>query len=256
MRPGLFLLAVLLAGLPRSGAAEADGPVSLVLTYRARPETRVAFRTWLETEGGAQFARWRAEGVFAGVRILFATLAASAPVDAVVILDFARYTDSSRWQKIERQHPGGLSPAALQLAVPAGAHFADALSRGAAAGRVPTQSVWLLAFYEVLADQGRYRDYARNYIEPQMRGWVEAGALTGFTLLANQTPLHQPWDALLLLEYADLAALARRDQVKQAVRARLAATDPAWAEWSRDKGAVRKELSLFLADAIPLSAAP
>lgn len=256
MRLWLFLLAVLLAGLPRSVAAEADGPVSLVITYRARPETRVAFRTWLETKGAAQFARWRAEGVFARARILFSTLAASAPVDAVVILEFARYTDSVHWQKRERDYPGGLPPEALQLAAPASAHFGDVIGRGARAGGDPASAVYLVAFYEVLTEQIRYRDYVRGYVEPQMRGWIEAGALSGFTMLANQTPLHQPWDALLLLDYTDLPALARRDAVKKEVRTRLAATDPAWLEWSKDKGAVRKELSLFLADAIPLPAAP
>ena len=256
MRLRLFLLAVLLAGLTRSGAADADGPVSLVITYRARPETRVAFRAWLETKGAAQFARWRAEGVFAGARILFSTLAAGAPVDAVVILDFTRYTDSAPWLKREREYPGGLSPEALQLAAPASAHFGDMISRGAGTGGDPARAVYLVAFYEVLSDLPKYRDYVRGYVEPQMRGWIEAGALSGFTMLANQTPLHQPWDALLLLEYTDLPALARRDEVKKEVRARLAATDPAWLEWSKDKGSMRKELSLFLADSIPLPAAP
>lgn len=256
MRLRLFLLAVLLAGLPRSVAAEADGPASLVITYRARPENRVAFRTWLETKGAAQFAGWKSSGVFAEARILFGSLAATTAIDALVILDFARYTDCAAWKKVEQAFPGGLSPEALKLAAAESAQFADAISRGAAPGRDPTKAVYLVAFYEVPADMPRYRAYARGYVEPQMRGWLEAGVLSGFTLLANQAPLHHPWDALLVLEYSDLAGLARRDEVKRAVRTRLAATDPAWAEWSKDKGDLRKELSLLQADAIPLPASP
>jgi len=256
MRLRLFLLAVLVAGLSRSVAAEADGPVSVVITYRARPETRVAFRAWLETKGAAQFARWQAEGVFARAQILFGSLAANAPIDAVAILDFARYTDSAQWKQVERQFPGGLPPEALQLAAPASAHYADRICHGASASREPAKAAYLVAFYEVLADMPKYREYARGYVEPQLRGWIEAGVLSGYTMLANQAPLHHPWDALLVLEYTDLAGLARRDDVKKAVRARLAATDPAWVEWSKDKSDVRKELSLFVADAILLPAAP
>ncbi len=252
----ILVVVLFFAGLSLSGIANSDGPISLVIAYRARPETRVAFRTWLETKGAAQFARWRAEGVFAEIRILFSPLAGNAPVDALVLLDFARYTDSGRWMRLEREYPGGLTPEALQLAAPVSAHLAEGIARGAAARREPGKSVCLVAFYAVLTDMAKYRDYARGYVEPQMRGWIDAGVLTGFTMLANQAPLHDPWDAMLVLEYADLAALARRDEVKKAVRAQLAATDPAWAEWSRDKSDLRKELSLFVAEAIEISALP
>lgn len=256
MRLRLFLLAVLVAGLPRSVAAQADGPVSLVITYRARPEARVAFRAWLETKGAAQFARWQAEGVFARAQILFGSLAANAPIDAVAILDFVRYTDSAQWKQVERQFPGGLPPEALQFAAPASAHYADRICYRASASHEPAKAAYLVAFYEVLTDMPKYRDYARGYVEPQMRGWIEAGVLSGYTMLVNQAPLHHPWDALLVLEYTDLAGLARRDDVKKAVRTRLAATDPAWTGWSKDKSEVRKELSLFVADAILFPATP
>jgi hypothetical protein len=250
-----FILGCLIAVLVASAAANADGPASLVITYRAKAETRVAFRTWFETKGAAQFARWKSAGVFADAQILFGSLAANAPIDAVVILDFTRYTDSAQWKQVERQFPGGLPPEALQLATPASAHYADVISRGARATRDPAKAACLVAFYEVLADMSKYRDYARGYVEPQMHGWIESGALSGFTLLANQAPLHHPWDALLVLEYTDLAGLARRDEVKKAVRTRLAATDPVWVEWSKDKSDMRKELSLFIADTIVLPAA-
>lgn len=251
-----ILCLLLLAVLPLPGVAGGERPASLVITYRARPEARVAFRTWLETRGAAQFAGWRKAGVFAEAKILFGSLAATSTIDAMIILEFAHYTDCARWKEVERTHPGGLSPEALSLAAAESAQFADTISHGAGPGRDPTKAVYLVANYEVPSDMPRYRAYVQGYVAPQMRGWIEEGALAGFTLLANQSPLHHPWDALLVLEYSDLPGLARRDEVKREVRTRLAATDSAWAEWSKDKGELRKELSLFMADAINLPATP
>lgn len=249
----IFVLLVLgFAGALRLAAV--DSAVSLVLTYRAQPEHRVAFRAWWEGEGGRQFARWRAAGVFANARILFGSIAGNGPVDALVLIDFPRFSDLARWTAIEREFPGGLTADALKLAHPTSAHLAEPIA-GAATAAAPAGGVQLVAFYSVSIETARYRDYVRGYVEPQMRGWLEAGALKRYTLLANQAALHDPWDALLVLDYVDYPALARRDEVKRAVRERLAANDPAWAQWSRDKADVRRELSLFLTEAIPLPAA-
>ncbi len=234
------------------GAAATDAPVSLIITYRAKPERRAEFRAWFERDGAAQFGHWRKAGAFTDAQILFGSLAATSTIDALVILDFAHYTDSARWKEIERKFPGGLSPAALALAAPESSSYADVLTRGAAPTRDPTKAAFMIAFYEVITDTAKYRSYVEGYIAPQMRGWIDDGALGAFTTYYNQAPLGKPWDALLVLEYRDIAGLARRDEVKTAVRAKLATTNPAWVEWSKDKSAIRHELSLFIADAIPL----
>jgi len=251
-----LLFAFLAAAFAGRAAAESNGPASLVLTYRAPPATRAAFRAWLETKGAAQFAAWKKDGVFAEAQILFGSFAATSTLDAIIILDFAHYTDSARWKEVEKKFPGGLPAEALALAAPESASYADVISHGVAAKRDPAKAAYMIAFYEVLTDIPKYEKYAEGYTAPQMRGWIEAGALSGFTLLLNQTPLGKPWDALLVLEYTDIAGLARRDEVKAAVRAQLAKTDPAWVAWSKDKTGIRKELSLFIADAITPAAPP
>jgi len=76
----LILLAAALILLGCARADEANGPVSLVITYRARSETRVAFRGWLAHAGGAQFARWKQEAAFADYQILFSSFAATSSV--------------------------------------------------------------------------------------------------------------------------------------------------------------------------------
>jgi hypothetical protein len=234
-------------------AAEADSPVSLVITYRARPETRTAFRGWLAHAGGAQFAAWKQEAAFADFHILFSSFAATSTWDAVVILDFTHFSDTARWRRIEQRFPGGLSAEALTLAAPESASLADVISQGSTQAGDAAEGVYLIAAYEVLTDIPKYRQYAAGYTAPQMRAWLEAGALSAFALYLNQNPMGRPWDALLVLKYRDTAALGHRDEIKAKVRERLAVTDPVWKGWSKDKSAIRREFSIVVADEVAVA---
>lgn len=92
----VLLLALSLSAALRSAEPAINGPVSIVLTYKARPEARAEFRTWVETTGAARFAAWKKEGVIADAQLLFSTFASLANPDLVVVLDFARFTDTAR----------------------------------------------------------------------------------------------------------------------------------------------------------------
>ncbi|MBL9215034.1 MAG: hypothetical protein JNG83_06120 [Opitutaceae bacterium] len=248
-----FHLLLLLAGLGLGAPAfaGADDPVSLVLTYRARPEHRADFRSWVETEGAAQFAQWRREGVFRDCLLLFTTFATANP-DLVVVLDFARLADSGRWREIERRRPGGLTPEALRYAAPESASYGEAIAHGAAQRRDPARAAYLVITYAYTVDSATYRKYVAGYTVPQMEDWIASGALTAYALYLNHTPYNVPWESLLVLEYADLAGLARRDEIKAAARARLNAADPVFKSYADAKAEIRRDLAMFHADAIPL----
>jgi hypothetical protein len=251
----VFLVLLVAAGTLRAADAVSDGPTSLVISYRAKPETRAAFRAWLSTRGAAQFAQWRREGVFVDSEILFTSFAATSAIDTIVILHFAHYTDSARWKAVERTLPGGLPAEALALAAPESACYADSLGHDRSPHRDPARAAYMVTFYETLVDTPKYKNYSAGYTLPQLRGWMEAGVLSSYDLYMNQVPLGKPWDAMLVLEYTDIAGLARRDEVKTDVRTHLAATDPKWLEWSKDKSAIRREFSSVFAEAI-VPAAP
>jgi hypothetical protein len=71
--------------------------------------------------------------------------------------------------------------------------------------------------------------------------------LAGYGLHVARYYAGRPWTALLVLDYRDEDALARRDEVVAKVRARLAA-DPAWKAISDNKKAMRAEKQLAVAD--------
>jgi len=126
----------------------------------AKYEKRIEFRSWLKKDGAARFAQWKKEGVFVNHQVLFSTFGATSTFDAAIILDFAHYTDSARWKEVEKNFPGGLTDEALKLAAPESTSYADALAHEVSANRDPSKSVYLLTFYEVIADAPKYKKYA------------------------------------------------------------------------------------------------
>lgn len=249
-----FLLPVLifLALAGTALRATPDSPVSLVLTYKARPEVRADFRAWVETAGAARFAAWKAGGVFADAQLLFSTFPSSANPDLVVILDFPNLAASARWREIERRSPGGLTPEALRLAVVESGNYGEILSRAVAAKRDPARAAYLVVTYATHVSAADYAKYVSGYTVPQMKEWMAAGPLTGYAMFYNNTSFNTPWDSLLVMEYADLAAFARRDEIKWAARAKLNASDPVFKAYTESKANIRDDRAMFHADAIVL----
>ncbi len=255
MKTKLFLLALTCAALlpvARSAETAVNGPVSIVLTYKARPEARADFRTWVETKGAARFAAWKKEGVIADAQLLFSTFASAANPDLIIVLDFARFTDTARWREIERTSPGGLTPAALQLASVESGNYGEPLARAVAARRDPAKAVYLVVTYATHVSAADYAKYVHGYTVPQMKDWMAAGPLTGYAMLYNPTSFNTPWDSMLIMEYAGLAAFTRRDEIKWAARARLNATDLVFKSYTDSKASIRDDRAMFHADAILL----
>lgn len=228
---------------------EANGPTSLVITYKAKPESRAAFRAFMDKQGAAQFAQWKKDGVFQNSRLLFTPYAAASAFDMAVILDFAHFTDLARWKEIEKTMPGGLPAAALALGAPDSSSLADPFVHAQAPGVDPAKASYMVSFYQIVTTRERYQKYVEGYTVPQMKGWIDAGVLTGYSMYLNQG-VNPTWGALLVMEYKDIDALAQRESVKSGVRQKLGASDPVWKTWSNDKSGIRKEVSLNLADAI------
>lgn len=248
----VLLLALSLSAALRSAEPAINGPVSIVLTYKARPEARAEFRTWVETTGAARFAAWKKEGVIADAQLLFSTFASLANPDLVVVLDFARFTDTARWREIERRSPGGLPPEALRLASVESGNYGEPLARALAPKRDAAKAAYLVVTYATHVSAADYAKYVHGYTVPQMKEWMAAGPLTGYTMLYNNTSFNTPWDSMLIMEYADLAAFARRDEIKWAARAKLNATDKVFKTYTDSKASIRDDRAMFHADAILL----
>jgi phosphate transport system substrate-binding protein len=223
-RRRVLLLAALALGLGAQAATAA--PAHLLITVPAGA-------------GGAdslpaQLAAWRQTGVLSSVLLLESSAAKDAPFASLAVLEFPDEDTLLRWQQ------GG----ARELGAGLIATRADALVRGETSPRDSSKARFLVALYDVAAPAERYKEYAQGYIAPQMEGWRAERVLTSYTLFTARERAGAPWHSALVMEYRDDRALARRDEVKEAVRQKLAAANPAWKAWSDSKADIRSERSL------------
>lgn len=231
------LLSAMMGSSPATAQLNGDGPATLVIAYKSAPKDRAAFRRYWQTTGVERFSQWRNQGYFADSRILYSAYA-GAEYDALAIIDFRHYTDLARWQEIEQTSPGGLTPEGLRYGAPLYTGIGDLIAHDAAKQAITP--VYLVAFYDLSTDPGAYRSYVTGYVEPQMAGWMKAGAVARYDMYLNENTAGAPWQSMLVLDYNGLNGLARRETVKTGVRRDLAA-DPEWKRLSDNKTNVRTE---------------
>lgn len=249
-------IAILLLVAPHAADAQIknSGPMSIIIAYKSPPEKRAAFRAHMETVGVRQFEQWKNAGVFKDYQMFGASFAGQriGNLDVAVILDFTSFAETARWKAIDKRMPGGLSPAALALGHAEHLTLVYAVGHGAAKVRNRAKAAYVLGLYEAVVDDATYIQYARGYVEPQMKGWLEEGAMSAYTMYIaqpGQNPTAAPFTFLLAMEYTDMASLAHSDVIKEKVRERLK-LDPVWKAFSDDKGTKRKARGFVLADAI------
>lgn len=244
----LAAVAFLLGSAKLFSKETGDQPTSLIITYKARPESRARFYSYMGKDGLHQFAQWKIDGIFRGYQILFSSYAAADSFDLMVVLDFERYSDIERWENIEKRMPGGLSDEALSMAAPSTSSLTTRINHGEAPDRDPAKARYMILQYDLMVDAAHYKKYAEGYGIPQFKGWMSEGVLTAYSSYVNQN-VGGPWMALVVLEYRDVHALARRDQVKAKIRAQLD-SDAAWKAFSTGKTEVRKEKAATIAAAV------
>ncbi|HEX9202032.1 MAG TPA: hypothetical protein VF865_20920, partial [Acidobacteriaceae bacterium] len=219
---------------------EVNGPTALITSYRAKPESRAKFRSVMQTEGVAQFEKWKKAGVFASYLALFTTYAGDNVPDMFLVVRFNHFSDLARWQKIEENYPGGLPADAQLIASPNTSATTDIVKESSVAA--PTRdSQFFVLEYDVLVDMPKYTSYVLGYAVPQFDEWEKAGVLSSYASYVNQNPAGAPWSSFIVLEYKDLPSLAAREVVKNKARAELGASNPTWKKWSEDKTAMRTE---------------
>lgn len=231
---------------------EMQGPRTLVIHYRADPDKRAAFRTFMTGPHAALLRKLKQERKIEGFRTFFSWYAQPTVWDAMVELRFSDFAAVAEWNRIERTMPGGLSADGLKLGRPVQTVLADSSWAGGGNGDDATagNSVYYVIPY-TYRNAGEYRDYVAGYGVPQYEGWLKAGLLSGYEVLMNRHPVGDPdpWDALLILRYRDVDSFGKRQHILDEVRKGLR-QQPAWLAWHERKGEIRSEAENSIADLV------
>lgn len=188
-----FLVAGMCVAATQNALAqsEVDGPTALITTYRALPGGRVKFRNIMQTEGFAQFEKWRRDGIFASYQALFTTYAGDSVPDMFLVVRFNHFTDLAGWQRIEEEFPGGLPAAAQLVATPDTSATADIVMESSA-HTTTRESQFFVLEYDVLVGMPKYTSYVLGYAVPQFDAWEKTGALSSYASYVNQNTAGAP----------------------------------------------------------------
>jgi len=254
-----LVAAVVLVGAPPQIAAAADSAATpqatatvLVIAYQTGLQSRPRFLDLLMGEQSRRLEHWRRAGVLDHYQLLINRYTDAGSWDAMAVLTFKDGEQLGRWHQIERSAPGGLERAALAMVTSIQTSPVD-LFRSGAAQRPRSHPAFVVIPYEYLVSLGEYERYIDAYVIPQTQGWIDEQALQSYTMYLARYPAGRPWGALLILEYADDGALARRAAVTAKVRERLA-NIPSWKAISDGKQAIRTEGKLVVADEVSAAA--
>jgi hypothetical protein len=224
------------------------GPKQLVITYRATPATRVAFRQYMVKSGVKEFERYRKDGLVQSYRLLFNRYVDSDTWDLLAVLTFRDYAQTTGWKDVEAEAPGGLSAEALALATPIHTYSMDLLRQGSSPmPAVPGKSVFFVIPYDYLVATADYTKYLDEYVLPQVEGWVRENVLAGYAIYLNRYGTSRPWKSLFILEYRDAASFGARERTIDKVRATLQG-NAVWKARSDSKASVRVEKETAVAD--------
>ncbi len=219
----------------------------IFITYRCKAADRPAFRRSLVAEELPRLEAWQKAEVMAEHLLVFNPVVDENTWDAQLVLRFTRFAQTARWREVERDYPGGLGAKSLALATPCTTYFADReITAGAPADR--RKSTFLFIPY-TFRDRAEYRNFIKVYGVPQFEAWKEQKVIANYSIFFNHHSTGKPWDVLLVFEYPDLDALARRDQVKWDVRRQLDQM-PEWRLASDFKREVREEHEVVLGEAL------
>jgi hypothetical protein len=238
---GFGALFGLLLALSAAQAAEipvSGGPRHILISYRSDPAHRIAFRNYLLHDETARLKALERTGALKSFQILFSAFVSPRTWDAMVILEFAGYSDTARWREIEHTMPGGLDPKGLALAKPVETDSADLSWEGAAPDAGADGVFYVIPYEYNVLDQ--YKKYIDAYLIPQVTGWIKEGVLSRYRIYLNRDPVGPNWDSLFVYQYRDLEAYGRREEVLAKVRGPLR-EDPAWKAMNDIKSTIRTE---------------
>lgn len=250
LRLSLMILLMSCSTAQLAGAADwrADGPKSLIMTYRTAPADRVKLRQIVQRQVLSRFDAMQAQGKIARYQVFFSRYVDNDSWDMAVILNFASTEALAAWKSSEAKTPGGLPDVALRLITSMNSQPADLNFNRAADPRPGDPAlVYLVVPYDYHVSTDDYLRYVEGYVLPQANAWIDEGALTSYDFYVGRYAAGRTWASLLVLGYKGDVGLAARDRTTAKVRARLVA-DPAWKAYSDTKQSIRTEKQPVVAD--------
>lgn len=215
-------LAALCAGLFLAALPAAAEPAHVLIRQPLDAPTPAGY--------AAQLGGWRnGGGAFEVILLQGQPDSAKPGFASLAILDFPDEAAYERWQRTE----------APKLDKSLVVRRADVMAHSETGSRKPDSAVFILNQYEALVSRSAAQDYTDQYTIPKLSGQTTAGILKRYTAYLEREPEGTHPQIVLVMEYADQGAFARREEVKAPHKKRLQENFPVWKRVAEDKASVR-----------------
>lgn len=235
----------------RTAAALISGTALLVALGASSANAATAYAVITEPAGtdrlaqlGQQFDAWKKAKLISGVKLLKAQPGQKEPgfsnLAIVTLPSEKAYKDWSA----DAQAKIGQSTIVRQ---------ADLIKQEGRPSKTPTQAVHVASLYATHVPAADYKAYTTSYVTPNMNLQRASGIMSQYTMYMERDPVAGKVRSLLVMEYADEAAYAKREQVKADSKKKLAAN----ADWKRindTKETIRTDISSTASNEVKLSA--
>jgi phosphate transport system substrate-binding protein len=176
---------------------------------------------------------WRQSGEVSDVLWLDGTRKGTPGFATLVCLEFPSEGSYQAWARGE----------ASKLVAPLVVKRADVLMHGEVTPRDSNASIFLVKTYDTLVPPADYRRFVSAYITPNMENQRAHKILIRYTMYLQREPGSAKGRSVLVMEYRDSVAYARRESVKDEFERKLLATNLGWKKFHETKETIRKDAS-------------
>ncbi|HEY1399717.1 hypothetical protein [Roseateles sp.] len=129
---------------------------------------------------------------------------------------------------------------------------ADLVKQEGQPSKTPAQAVHVASLYATHVPATEYKSYTTSYITPNMNLQRKSGIMSQYTMYLERDPVEGVVRSLLVMEYVDEGAYARREAVKAAGKQQLT-SNAGWKRINDTKESIRTDISSTAASEIALA---
>lgn len=180
-----------------------------------------------------QFESWRKAGLLTKFKLLKAQPGQKEPgFTTLAVVDLPNENAFKTWS----------SQAAPRFGDKLIVRRASVMRHEGQPSKTPASAVYVANLYSTHVSANEYKRYTERYIAPNMNLQRAAGIMSQYAMYLEREPVAGQTRALLVMEYADPAAYARRDAIKSEGKQKLLA-DPEWKRFNDVKETIRSDIS-------------
>lgn len=196
--------------------------------------------TTITPDSQARVESWKRAGLTSRSQLLAAQPGQDkAGFSSILLLDFRNEKAYAQWYEQAKK----------ELDANARIRRADVVRSDGKAPPTVAAAVYVVSFYDTLVEPAAYKTYTDQYILPNMHSQQRFGVMARYAMYLERESNGTKGRSILVMEYKDKDAFARREEVKDKGAKKLL-ENPQWKQYNGTKSTIRTHTSETVAVAV------